>query len=260
MLRHVAVCIALLVIATLPTIAEEYGAETRQLGSVEAWKRDVSVRLTQARRYPAALTPGQEGTAKVAFRIDRAGHLMASWLIEASGIPAIDAEALAIVERAQPYAALPAEVPDDSAVLTVPFHFGAMGPSFVEGDFPESWKRQVYARLTGAVEDAKRRLARMSDTKRQSIRIPDDAYTVKVGISLDRSGKLVTSWLVENGRVPALDAEALAIVRRAEPYPPPPVDTKGQDFQLVLPITFNAVMPWDDPGLKAKLNSVCRGC
>jgi len=128
MLRRVAVCIALLVIATIPTIAEEYGAETRLLGSVEAWKRDVSVRLTQARRYPAALTPGQEGTAKVAFRIDRAGHLMASWLIEASGIPAIDAEALAIVERAQPYAALPAEVPDDSAVLTVPFHFSAAPP------------------------------------------------------------------------------------------------------------------------------------
>lgn len=185
---------------------------------------------------------------------------MASWLVEASGIPAIDAEALAIVERAQPFAALPEGLQADSVTLTVPFNFAAMPPSAVEGDFPETWKRQVFARLSGAIADAKRRLARMSDTKRQTVRMPDDAYTVKVGISLDRSGKLLTSWLVENGRVPALDAEALAIVRRAEPYPPPPVDPKDQDFRLVLPITFNAVAPWDDPGLKAKLNSVCRGC
>ncbi|WP_229185741.1 energy transducer TonB family protein [Bradyrhizobium oropedii] len=97
--------------------------------SVAAWTQDISNRLRQARRYPP-LAPGQGGTAKVGFRIDHAGHLVSSWLVENTGIPAIDAEALAIVERAQPFAALPNDVKDDTAVLTVPFIFGRASASF----------------------------------------------------------------------------------------------------------------------------------
>jgi protein TonB len=186
---------------------------------------------------------------------------VSSWLVESSGNPAIDAEALAIVERAQPFAALPADVQDDTAVLTVPFNFGRTpAPAFTENDIPETWKQQVYARLSGAVRSAKRQSARI-EPKRRSAGAPDPAQTVKVGVSLDRTGKLVSSWLVERSGFPELDEEALAIVNRAQPFPPPPVEVAGQDdFRLILPINFNSVLPWDDPVLKAKLNSVCRGC
>ncbi|MCA1398195.1 energy transducer TonB [Bradyrhizobium sp. BRP56] len=134
MLRRLVVCIALLVAATAPAIAED-SAAPQVTPSVAAWKQDISIRLRLARRYPPTLARGQGGTATVAFRIDRAGHLVSSWLIESSGIPVIDAEALAIVERAQPFAALPADVRDDTAVLTVPFNFGAMpAPSLTESN------------------------------------------------------------------------------------------------------------------------------
>ncbi|MDH2383339.1 energy transducer TonB [Bradyrhizobium sp. CER78] len=122
MLRRLVACIALLFAATAPTLAED-GAAPQASPSIATWKQDVSSRLRQARRYPP-LAPGQGGTATVRFRIDRTGHLVSSWLVENTGIPAIDGEALAIVERAQPFAALPDDVKDDTAVLTVPFNFG----------------------------------------------------------------------------------------------------------------------------------------
>ncbi|PAY09757.1 hypothetical protein CK489_04070 [Bradyrhizobium sp. UFLA03-84] len=84
--------------------------------------------------------------------------------------------------------------------------------------------------------------------------------TAKVGFRIDRAGHLMSSWLVEATGIPAIDAEALAIVERAQPFPPFPADTAGEDFQFILPITFDPVAPWDSPALKAKLNSVCRGC
>ncbi|PDT75292.1 TonB family protein [Bradyrhizobium sp. C9] len=129
MLRRLVACIALFFAATGPTLAED-SAAPQATPSVAAWKQGISSRLRQARRYPP-LAPGQGGIAKVSFRIDRAGHLMSSWLVENTGIAAIDAEALAIVERAQPFAAIPDDVKDDTAVLTVPFNFGK-APAFFD--------------------------------------------------------------------------------------------------------------------------------
>ncbi|WP_152996944.1 hypothetical protein [Mammaliicoccus sciuri] len=50
------------------------------------------------------------------------------------------------------------------------------------------------------------------------------------------------------------------VCSRPAPRPPFPADTAGEDFQFILPMTFDAVALGDGPALKAKLNSVCRGC
>jgi periplasmic protein TonB len=87
---------------------------------------------------------------------------------------------------------------------------------------------------------------------------------VTVGFVLDRSGKLVSSWLRESTGIPALDAEALALVARAQPFPAPP--PKADDSQLKFDIEFvfmNGPHPdriKEEAAINAKMRSICRGC
>jgi periplasmic protein TonB len=39
--------------------------------------------------------------------------------------------------------------------------------------------------------------------------------------------------------VAVLDEEALALVRRAQPFPPPPPEMPGNSLDLTVPIRFN---------------------
>ncbi|MBR1151719.1 TonB family protein [Bradyrhizobium sp. JYMT SZCCT0428] len=87
---------------------------------------------------------------------------------------------------------------------------------------------------------------------------------VTVGFVVDRSGKLVSSWLYECTGVPALDAEALAVIGRAQPFPAPP--PKAADHQLRFKIQFvfsNGPHPdriREEAAIAAKMRSICRGC
>ena len=45
---------------------------------------------------------------------------------------------------------------------------------------------------------------------------------VKISFLIDRAGNLIASEIAESSNVPAFDAEALAMVKRGHPYPPPP--------------------------------------
>jgi periplasmic protein TonB len=65
----------------------------------------------------------------VGFRIDRTGNLLSSWLEENSGIPALDNEALALIERAKPFPAPPAELNEDALRFTIPIVFGPHPPT-----------------------------------------------------------------------------------------------------------------------------------
>jgi protein TonB len=38
---------------------------------------------------------------------------------------------------------------------------------------------------------------------------------------------------------PALDQETIATVRRAQPFPPPPLNMPGDSFDFTVPIHFN---------------------
>ncbi|WP_249137062.1 energy transducer TonB family protein [Bradyrhizobium canariense] len=70
---------------------------------------------------PAAM--GQTGEARVAFVMDRSGKLISRTLAESAGSQSLDAAALAIVERAQPFPEAPSELTESSFSFTVPIVF-----------------------------------------------------------------------------------------------------------------------------------------
>src|SRR5208283_4980037 len=68
--------------------------------------------IERFKRYPAeARARDERGTAQVAFTIDRDGWVRASRIVQSSGSPVLDAETLAMLNRAQPMPHPPAQVP-----------------------------------------------------------------------------------------------------------------------------------------------------
>ncbi|HBS56503.1 MAG TPA: energy transducer TonB [Stenotrophomonas sp.] len=58
-------------------------------------------------------------------------------------------------------------------------------------------------------------------------------------LRIDRRGRVLEATLAQSSGVAALDAEVLALARRAQPLPPPPDDVAGASIELVLPIAFS---------------------
>jgi protein TonB len=63
--------------------------------------------------------------------------------------------------------------------------------------------------------------------------------TAELAFSLDRRGKLAGSHIVKSSGSAALDQETLELVRRAQPFPPPPDAMPGAQIDLTVPIRFN---------------------
>jgi protein TonB len=57
--------------------------------------------------------------------------------------------------------------------------------------------------------------------------------------SLDRQGRVIDSRITHSSSAAALDEEALALLRRAEPFPAPPAELIGAQVNLTVPIRFN---------------------
>jgi protein TonB len=62
---------------------------------------------------------------------------------------------------------------------------------------------------------------------------------VSVQFTIDREGRVLGSKVVRSSGSPALDEEAIAVLQRANPLPPPPTQVAGATFDLVLPIRFH---------------------
>jgi protein TonB len=120
-------CIALLTAICLPGYAQTDG--------VAEWRKQMGMRLSSNKGFPPQAL-GQTGTVKVGFLMDRTGKLVSSWLAESTGIAALDEEALAIVQRSQPFPIPPPEANDDQLRMTVPFIF-ARGSSLEYRSFIE---------------------------------------------------------------------------------------------------------------------------
>ena len=75
-------------------------------------------------------------------------------------------------------------------------------------------------------------------------RYPDGARargsqgSVLVEFTIDRSGKVVASRVLQRSGSSLLDEEAIAVLQRASPLPSPPAEMTGELFPLTLPIQF----------------------
>jgi periplasmic protein TonB len=94
----------------------------RAVASVATWRSQIVTILEHNKRYPSeARARGEQGVTRLAFSIDAQGQLLTSRIVKSSGSAALDAETLALVQRAQPFPPPPPEIAGSE--LTVPFSF-----------------------------------------------------------------------------------------------------------------------------------------
>ena len=80
--------------------------------------------INAALRYPTvARQRHQQGTVYVRFVMDRRGNVLSSQIERSSRFPSLDEEGLALLSRAQPLPAPPADVAGDQIQLVVPIVF-----------------------------------------------------------------------------------------------------------------------------------------
>jgi protein TonB len=95
---------------------------SRARADAATWKSQVLTLIEHNKRYPAAArSRGEQGVARLAFRIDSDGRLISTRIVGSSGSSALDAETLALVERAQPFPPPPPELAGSE--LMVPLRF-----------------------------------------------------------------------------------------------------------------------------------------
>ncbi len=89
---------------------------------LQTWRNQIVTILERNKRYPSeARARGDHGVTRLAFSIDGQGRLLSSRIVASSGSAALDAETLALVQRAQPFPPPPPELAGSE--LTVPVSF-----------------------------------------------------------------------------------------------------------------------------------------
>jgi periplasmic protein TonB len=93
--------------------------------AILAWRTQISTLLERNKRYPeSAASRREHGVAQVFFSLDQQGHVLDSRILRSAGAPALDAEALALISRAQPFPPPPPEAYTNGRInLTVPIRF-----------------------------------------------------------------------------------------------------------------------------------------
>jgi periplasmic protein TonB len=84
----------------------------------------IAAQLERYKRYPAlAQRRGEEGTVLLRFAIDRSGNVVAAQIERSSGHTMLDDEVMALVRRAAPLPAPPADLAGNTVTLVVPVSF-----------------------------------------------------------------------------------------------------------------------------------------
>jgi periplasmic protein TonB len=89
-----------------------------------AWVSQLLAHLNRHKQYPsAARARHEEGIVTLSFTMDRDGHVLARNIVKSSGSHALDAEALAMLQRAEPLPAFPPSMAGASRSFSVPIRF-----------------------------------------------------------------------------------------------------------------------------------------
>ncbi len=106
-------------------------APSPQRGVSEGRETYLGRLLAQLNRFkhypPEARKAHIEGVVQVHFVMEADGHLTRAEIQKSSGRPALDKEALALMERAQPLPPLPADFPTHTLDAVVPIEFSLNG-------------------------------------------------------------------------------------------------------------------------------------
>jgi protein TonB len=88
------------------------------------WQSLLVSKLERAKRYPSeARARGEQGVAQLAFSIDRNGGVHNARIVHSSGSELLDSETLALIGRAQPLPAPPAELTSTEIAIIVPIRY-----------------------------------------------------------------------------------------------------------------------------------------
>ena len=110
--------------AAIPAAPVQGQATPKSSNAIPTWKTKIVALLERNKRYPpASQSRGEHGVAQVFFSLDRAGRVIESRVLRSSGAAALDEEAIALLQRAQPFPAPPAEMPGPHVDLVVPIRF-----------------------------------------------------------------------------------------------------------------------------------------
>jgi protein TonB len=89
-----------------------------------SYRQRLAAHLQRFKRYPTeARASGVQGTATLSFTVGRGGEVLNARLARSSGHPALDAETLSMISRAQPLPPFPPEITQASLNFSVPVNF-----------------------------------------------------------------------------------------------------------------------------------------
>jgi TonB family protein len=83
-------------------------------------------------------------------------------------------------------------------------------------------------------------LARLARYNRYPTQANSAEGAVSLAFTVDRKGNVVTSRIEKTSGSNVLDAEALALLARAAPFPAPPPEVADADLTFILPVRFGA--------------------
>lgn len=92
--------------------------------ALPSYRDRLAAHLQRYKEYPSeAKSMGKQGVAMLSFTVSRNGQVLGSRLAGSSGVPALDAETMAMIRRAQPLPSFPPEMTQASLSFTVPIRF-----------------------------------------------------------------------------------------------------------------------------------------
>lgn len=92
--------------------------------AIASYNQMVAAHLQRFKQFPpASKAAGEHGVARLSFTLSRSGQVLGSRLAGSSGYPALDAETMAMVRRAQPFPSFPPEITHATMGFTVPISF-----------------------------------------------------------------------------------------------------------------------------------------
>lgn len=124
-----------------------------------------------------------------------------------------------------PTTSAPQAIPEQSAAVPAAPMQGRLTPT--PSNAVPTWKTHILALL-----ERNKRYPEAAQSRHQE-------GVAQVFFSLDRQGRVLNSRVVRSSGASALDDEALALLRRAEPFPPPPPELPGPRVDLTVPIRFS---------------------